>query len=106
MSSLRPLRRPPTAQTITRAGPVMGLPMASVWSLPLVDMGVTEPHTNAKAPTHHRGSTEEEGGRSKPCFPCATNDAACDGSWTRAIDGSVLQRRSSAGRRDLLLQAT
>ena len=84
----------------------MGLPMASVWSLPLVDMGVTEPHTNAKAPTHHRGSTEEEGGRSKPCFPCATNGAACDGSWTRAMDGSVLQRRSSAGRRDLLLQAT
>ena len=68
-------------------------------------MGVTEPHTNAKAPTHHRGSTEEEGGRSKPCFPCATNDAACDGSWTRAIDGSVLQRRSSAARRDLLLEA-
>ena len=79
----------------------MELPMASVWSLPLVDMGVTEPHTNAKAPTHHRGSTEAVGGRSKTCPHCAAQHAACGSSLKRPMDSGVSQRPRSANRRHL-----
>ena len=47
----------------------MALPMTSSWSPTLVDMGAIQHLTNAKTAAHDHGSTEEVGGRSKPCSP-------------------------------------
>ena len=83
----------------------MGPPRTSGWSPLLVDTGVTQPHTNAKAATHDHGSTEEVSGRSKSCSLCAAHDAACGSSCKWPMKSSASLRSRHAGRRDLLQQA-